>query len=247
MAFILSFLNKPRRYYATDDFVSMLIGVDKAKKLFASTPVCFEAEIVIRSEKICPNARFYFCNRLSAFKAGAKMPPTTFVLRASAFIIPFSSSNVHPMRFLSSPAQNVSLKKIFLLHLFNAPAVLPFPFQRFFLTRRAATPLAQKRSFAVSGAPFSRGKSLSFAPLCRLLSPRASRRIHAPLFSKEFALLSSERRSSVHAPFPSCAAKIRRFAERRRSPAPSQKKKERLQSVPFHVLYISRDNEFLLL
>ena len=55
------------------------------------------------------------------------------------------------------------------------------------------------------------------------------------------------RRSSVHAPFPSYAAKIRRFAERRRSPAPSQKKKERLQSVPFHVLYISRDNEFPLL
>ena len=131
------------------------------KKIFVQTPVCFEAEIVIGSENICPNARFYFCNRLSAFKAGAKMPPTAFVLRASAFIIPFFSSNVQPMRFLSSPAQNVPLKKIFLLHLFNAPAVHPFPFQRFFLTRRAATPLAQKRSFAVSGAPFSRGKSLS--------------------------------------------------------------------------------------
>lgn len=111
--FILSFLNKPRRYDATDGFVSMLIGVDKAKKLFASTPVCFEAEIVIGSENICPNARFYFCHRLSAFKAGAKMPPTAFVLRASAFIIPFSSSNVHPMRFLSSPSQNVFLKKDF--------------------------------------------------------------------------------------------------------------------------------------
>lgn len=160
----------------------------------------------------------------------------------------------HSLRRMSTPCasflpprKTFSSKKTFILHLLNTPAVLPFPFQRFFLKRRAATPLAQKRSFSVSGAPFFRGKSLSFAPFCRLLSPRASRRIHAPLFSKGFALLSSERRSSVHAPFPSYAAKIRRFAERRRSPAPSQKKKERLQSVPFHVLYISRDNEFPLL
>lgn len=216
------------------------------KKIFVQTPVCFEAEIVIGSENICPNARFYFCNRLSAFKAGAKMPPTAFVLRASAFIIPFFSSNVQPMRFLSSPAQNVPLKKIFLLHLFNAPAVHPFPFQRFFLTRRAATPLAQKRSFAVSGAPFSRRQKPLFAPLCRLSSPRASRRIHAPLFSKEFALLSSGLRSSLHAP-SLLGSENSSLRERRRTPAPFQKKKERLQSVPFHVLCVSRDNEFPLL
>lgn len=245
--FILSFLNKPRRYGATDGFVSMLIGVGKAKKLFASTSVCFEAEIVIGSENICPNARFYFYHRLSAFKAGAKMPTTTFVLRASAFIIPFSSSNVHPMRFLSSPSQNVFLKKDFYSPSFEHARRPSVSLSTLFPnTSRRNPSCAKALVFSFRRSLFPRQKPL-FCSFLPPLSPRASRRIHAPLFSKGFALLSSERRSSVHAPFPSYAAKIRRFAERRRSPAPSQKKKERLQSVPFHVLYISRDNEFPLL
>lgn len=176
------------------------------------------------------------------------MPPTAFVLRASAFIIPFSSSNVHPMRFLSSPSQNVFLKKDFYSPSFEHARRPSVSLSTLFPKTPHRNPLLRKSArFQFPALPFSAAKAsllLLFAAFCR----------RAPLgaFTRRFFQKDSPsfRRNAVPAftsPFPL----MRRKSVASRNVAAAlplpKKKKERLQSVPFHVLYISRDNEFSLL